>query len=162
MGERILDLLDTDHLIKDCKGSGVLESYNDDLIFENIHFSYQENKPLFNDLSFRINKNSLLGIVGQTGAGKTTLINCVSGTIQDYEGEVHFNGENLNNLVAHKRARRGISRSFQIPKPFTSMTSVVYRRASRPPRRPPAAAQPPPGRPQAMVYPWTPASGRAC
>ena len=63
-----------------------------------------------------------LGLIGPNGSGKTTLINCVSGTILDYEGEVHFNGVNLNSLVAHKRARRGISRSFQIPKPFTSMT----------------------------------------
>ena len=74
------------------------------------------------EINLRVEPGERLGLIGPNGSGKTTLINCVSGTIQDYEGEVHFNGENLNPLVAHKRARRGISRSFQIPKPFTSMT----------------------------------------
>ena len=74
------------------------------------------------EINLKVNPGERLGLIGPNGSGKTTLINCVSGTIQDYDGEVHFNGENLNSLVAHKRARRGISRSFQIPKPFTSMT----------------------------------------
>jgi len=73
-------------------------------------------------IDLNVQPGERLGLIGPNGSGKTTLINCVSGAIQDYEGEVHFNGENINNLVAHKRARRGISRSFQIPKPFTSMT----------------------------------------
>ena len=73
-------------------------------------------------IDLNVQPGERLGLIGPNGSGKTTLINCVSGAIQDYEGEVHFNGENLNKLVAHKRARRGISRSFQIPKPFTSMT----------------------------------------
>ena len=73
-------------------------------------------------IDLNVQPGERLGLIGPNGSGKTTLINCVSGTIQDYEGEVRFNGENLNKLVAHKRARRGISRSFQIPKPFTSMT----------------------------------------
>ena len=73
-------------------------------------------------IDLNVQPGERLGLIGPNGSGKTTLINCVSGTIQDYEGEVYFNGENVNNLVAHKRARRGISRSFQIPKPFTSMT----------------------------------------
>ena len=73
-------------------------------------------------IDLNVQPGERLGLIGPNGSGKTTLINCVSGTIRDYEGEVHFNGENLNSLKAHKRARRGISRSFQIPKPFTSMT----------------------------------------
>ena len=73
-------------------------------------------------IDLNVQPGERLGLIGPNGSGKTTLINCVSGTIRDYEGEVYFNGENLNSFVAHKRARRGISRSFQIPKPFTSMT----------------------------------------
>ena len=74
------------------------------------------------NVELNVQPGERLGLIGPNGSGKTTLINCVSGTIRDYEGEVYFNGENVNNLVAHKRARKGISRSFQIPKPFTSMT----------------------------------------
>jgi len=74
------------------------------------------------DIFLNVEPGERLGLIGPNGSGKTTLINCVSGLIRDYQGEVYFNGENLDPLVAHKRARRGISRSFQIPKPFTSMT----------------------------------------
>ena len=73
-------------------------------------------------IDLNVQPGERLGLIGPNGSGKTTLINCVSGTIRDYEGEVRFNGDNLNSLVAHKRARKGIARSFQIPKPFTSMT----------------------------------------
>jgi len=74
------------------------------------------------NINLNVQPGERLGLIGPNGSGKTTLINCVSGSIQNYEGEVFFNGNNLNSLVAHKRARRGIARSFQIPKPFTSMT----------------------------------------
>lgn len=74
------------------------------------------------DINLAVEPGERLGLIGPNGSGKTTLINCVSGSILDYQGEVFFNGENLNPLVAHKRARMGVARSFQIPKPFTSMT----------------------------------------
>ena len=74
------------------------------------------------DINLEVEPGERLGLIGPNGSGKTTLINCVSGSIQDYDGEVYFNQDNLNSLVAHKRTRKGISRSFQIPKPFNSMT----------------------------------------
>ena len=74
------------------------------------------------DVNLSVEPGERLGLIGPNGSGKTTLINCVSGSIQDYEGEVQFNGQGLNGLAAHKRTRVGISRSFQIPKPFASMT----------------------------------------
>ena len=74
------------------------------------------------DINLEVEPGERLGLIGPNGSGKTTLINCVSGSIQDYDGEIHFNNDNLNSLVAHKRTRKGISRSFQIPKPFNSMT----------------------------------------
>lgn len=74
------------------------------------------------DVNLSVEPGERLGLIGPNGSGKTTLINCVSGSIRDYEGEVQFNGQGLNGLAAHKRTRVGICRSFQIPKPFTSMT----------------------------------------
>jgi len=74
------------------------------------------------DINIKVEPGERLGLIGPNGSGKTTLINCVSGSIQDYEGEVEFNGQGLNGLPAHKRTGAGISRSFQIPKPFTSMS----------------------------------------
>ncbi|MGF9692366.1 ABC transporter ATP-binding protein [Rhizobium sp. 0TCS1.26] len=63
-----------------------------------------------------------LGIIGPNGAGKTTLINCITGVYAPDKGSVHFQGRDISRIEAHKRARLGISRSFQIPRPFTGMT----------------------------------------
>ncbi|TCL65220.1 ABC transporter ATP-binding protein [Rhizobium sp. BK251] len=63
-----------------------------------------------------------LGIIGPNGAGKTTLINCITGVYRPDKGSVHFRGQDISHLEAHKRARLGIARSFQIPRPFTGMT----------------------------------------
>jgi branched-chain amino acid transport system ATP-binding protein len=63
-----------------------------------------------------------LGLIGPNGSGKTTLINCVSGALFNDEGRVEFEGRDITRLPPFKRARLGIARSFQIPKPFRSMT----------------------------------------
>lgn len=63
-----------------------------------------------------------LGIIGPNGSGKTTLINCITGVYRPDKGSVHFEGRDISHLEAHKRARMGIARSFQIPRPFTGMT----------------------------------------
>ena len=63
-----------------------------------------------------------LGLIGPNGSGKTTFINCISGSLRNDGGEIIFDGADISVLPAHKRIRRGIARSFQIPKPFPSMT----------------------------------------
>jgi branched-chain amino acid transport system ATP-binding protein len=63
-----------------------------------------------------------LGLIGPNGSGKTTLINCVSGALFNDEGRVVFEGRDITRLPPFQRARLGIARSFQIPKPFRSMS----------------------------------------
>jgi branched-chain amino acid transport system ATP-binding protein len=72
------------------------------------------------DLTLR--RGEHLGIIGPNGSGKTTLINCISGTLRASKGRVLIEGSDVTLLPAHRRARMGMSRSFQIPKPFTGMT----------------------------------------
>ncbi len=62
------------------------------------------------------------GLIGPNGSGKTTLINCISGVFRPEQGRVLFRGEDITSLPAFKRTRKGIARSFQIPRPFRSMT----------------------------------------
>jgi branched-chain amino acid transport system ATP-binding protein len=64
------------------------------------------------------------GLIGPNGSGKTTLINCISGAFRPEEGRVVFRGEDITALPAFKRTRKGIARSFQIPRPFRSMTVI--------------------------------------
>ena len=63
-----------------------------------------------------------LGIIGPNGSGKTTLINCITGFFPPDEGSIVFKGEDITRKPAHQRARIGLSRSFQIPRPFKGMT----------------------------------------
>lgn len=75
-----------------------------------------------NSVSLHLDKGERLGLIGPNGSGKTTMINCISGALINDEGTVEFEGENITRLPAYKRAHRGIARSFQIPRPFRSMT----------------------------------------
>jgi len=63
-----------------------------------------------------------LGLIGPNGSGKTTLINCITGLLAPDAGTIAFKGTDITGEPAHRRARRGLSRSFQIPRPFTGMT----------------------------------------
>lgn len=62
------------------------------------------------------------GLIGPNGSGKTTLINCVSGALLNYAGTIRFDGRDVSRAKAHERTRLGIARSFQIPRPFRSMS----------------------------------------
>jgi branched-chain amino acid transport system ATP-binding protein len=74
------------------------------------------------DVSVDIRPGERFGLIGPNGSGKTTLINCISGAMRAEVGTVVFRGEDITQLPAHMRTRRGIARSFQIPRPFKSMT----------------------------------------
>ena len=73
-------------------------------------------------VSIQVRAGERLGLIGPNGSGKTTLINCVSGALPTDGGRIIFEGRDITALPAHQRTRLGIVRSFQIPKPFTSMT----------------------------------------
>jgi branched-chain amino acid transport system ATP-binding protein len=75
-----------------------------------------------NDVSLRLMPGERLGLIGPNGSGKTTMINCVSGALFNDGGRVLFKGENITGMPAYRRARMGIARSFQIPRPFRSMS----------------------------------------
>jgi branched-chain amino acid transport system ATP-binding protein len=63
-----------------------------------------------------------VGLIGPNGSGKSTLVNCICGTLRNETGSVRFNGAPVDGLKTHERTRLGLARSFQLPRPFTSMT----------------------------------------
>jgi branched-chain amino acid transport system ATP-binding protein len=69
-----------------------------------------------------------VGLIGPNGSGKSTLVNCICGTLANETGTVHFSGEAIDGLKAHQRTRRGIARSFQLPRPFASLTVAEHLR----------------------------------
>lgn len=81
-------------------------------------------------VSFRLEKEGLLSIIGPNGAGKTTLFNLISGVFPPSQGEIHLQGEDITNLPAYLRIRRGIGRSFQITNIFPQLTVLENVRLS--------------------------------
>ena len=73
-------------------------------------------------ISLDVPEGEIVGILGPNGAGKTTLFNLIAGTVKPDQGTVHFNGEDISKLGASERCRRGVSRSFQVPHPFSGMS----------------------------------------
>src|SRR6202012_4844192 len=74
------------------------------------------------NVSVDIRAGERFGLIGPNGSGKTTLINCISGAFRTEANTVVFRDEDITRLTPHLRTRRGIARSFQIPRPFRSMT----------------------------------------
>ena len=73
-------------------------------------------------LSFHVSSGEILGLVGPNGSGKTTAINVISGLYAPDGGEIMLDGASIGGIASHKLVHRGINRTFQIPKPFLSLT----------------------------------------
>jgi branched-chain amino acid transport system ATP-binding protein len=74
------------------------------------------------DLSFQAEESEILGIVGPNGAGKTTLFGILAGNIRPDAGSIAFRGIDITAMPPHQRARLGVARTYQVPRPFSHMT----------------------------------------
>lgn len=63
-----------------------------------------------------------VGLLGPNGSGKSTLVNCVAGTLACDGGSIRLLGKSVNDMAPHRRARLGLARTFQIPRPYGSMS----------------------------------------
>jgi branched-chain amino acid transport system ATP-binding protein len=73
-------------------------------------------------IELAVNQGERVGLIGPNGSGKSTLVNCMCGTLRNEAGSVRFAGRSLNGLSAHERTRLGLSRSFQLPRPFNTLS----------------------------------------
>jgi branched-chain amino acid transport system ATP-binding protein len=77
-----------------------------------------------NNVSLTLAKEEILGLIGPNGAGKTTLFNMISGTYLPTSGRIFFEDKDITDLPPHKIASLGISRTFQLVKPFAKLSVV--------------------------------------
>jgi branched-chain amino acid transport system ATP-binding protein len=77
---------------------------------------------VLDNISLRVYEGEIVAVIGPNGAGKTTLINCISGFCKPDSGSVFFLKRDITNLPPYERCKMGICRTFQIPKPFPSLT----------------------------------------
>ncbi len=75
-----------------------------------------------NRVSLTVKQNELLGLIGPNGSGKTTLFNVITGYYRPEEGRVLYRGEDITGLRPHLIVKKGVARTFQIPKPFGRLT----------------------------------------
>ena len=75
------------------------------------------------NVSFDLSSGDRVALIGPNGAGKTTLVNVISGALPPSGGQVIFNGEDISNLSIARRAQRGLVRTFQITRLFSSLTA---------------------------------------
>lgn len=73
-------------------------------------------------INLTVTAGERVGLIGPNGSGKSTLVNCLCGTLTNETGTVLFDGRNLEGIVAHQRTRLGLARSFQLPRPFVSLS----------------------------------------
>ena len=81
-----------------------------------------DGKTVVDGVSFEIPKGKVLSLIGPNGAGKTTLFNAICGVYKPTDGKVILKGQEVQGLPAHKMARMGIARTFQISKPLADLT----------------------------------------
>ncbi len=78
--------------------------------------------PVADDVSFETNAGECLGVIGPNGAGKTSLLNLLDGSIRPASGRIFLDGFDITEKPRHLRARVGVGRTFQIPKPFSGLS----------------------------------------
>ena len=94
---RVFDLLDNDEIIHQSEENN-LESFNGQISFKNVHFSYDGRSKVFDGLSLDVKPGETIAVVGPTGAGKTSLINLISRYYEFQEGEILLDGMDIRSI----------------------------------------------------------------
>ncbi len=74
------------------------------------------------DVSFRVAPGEIMGLLGPNGSGKSTTFNCIAGMLKPTAGSVRFEGREIGGMTAADVCRAGIGRTFQIPRPFRTLS----------------------------------------
>jgi ATP-binding cassette subfamily B protein len=106
--DRIFELLDEEENLEDLEEGVGADGFNGEIEFKNVWFSYNDKDWILKDVSFKINKGETAAFVGETGAGKTTIISLVSGFYMVQKGEILIDGININNIKKN-HLRRNIA-----------------------------------------------------
>ena len=76
------------------------------------------------DISFHVEQGQSVGLIGPNGAGKTTIFSLIMGELRQNSGTIRLYGEDIGGLSTPARIRRGVSRTYQVPRPFGEMSVV--------------------------------------
>ena len=100
-GERIFSLIDAVPEIQDRSGAQEPDSLRGDIVFENVNFRYEEEKPVLRDFSLHVKQGESIALVGPTGAGKSTIVNLVCRFYEPSSGCILINGRDYTEWTLH-------------------------------------------------------------
>jgi ATP-binding cassette, subfamily B, bacterial len=103
--ERVFEVFDNENESEQTEGKFRLEQPQGAIEFRHVTFGYYKSRPVLKDISFQVDAGQMLGLVGKSGVGKTTLINLLCGFYRPDEGEIRIDGVNLEELdiAAYRR-----------------------------------------------------------
>jgi ATP-binding cassette subfamily B protein len=107
--QRVLELLDTPAAIMEPESPRPWKSPAGAIAFDNVTFGYDRNQPVLKDISFRVAPGEMVGIVGRSGSGKTTMVNLLGRFYDVQEGRILIDGIDVRDISMHElRQRMGI------------------------------------------------------
>ena len=107
--ERIFEVLDINPEIENIENSTTMPTINGDVAFEKVTFSYEDGVEVLKDVSFRIRQGESIALVGETGAGKTTIVNLISRFYDPDSGSILVDGTNVRDVTLESlRSQMGI------------------------------------------------------
>ena len=109
---RVFELFDLEPEIKDRPNAKELKRLDNNISFENVCFEYEKNKPVLKNVSFGVKKGEMLALVGNSGGGKSTIVNLIPRFYDINSGSIKFDGEDIRNFTL-KSLRSHVSEVFQ-------------------------------------------------
>ena len=109
---RVFELFDLQPEIKDRENAKELKGINNNLTFENVFFEYKKNKPVLKGVSFEVKKGEMLALVGNSGGGKSTIVNLIPRFYDINSGSIKIDGQDIRDFSL-KSLRSQVSEVFQ-------------------------------------------------
>lgn len=95
---RIFGILEGNEFSKECFNSEILKKMEENIEFKNVCFQYEDNVPILKNMNFKINANEVVGFVGPSGGGKSTIFNLISALYRPSKGIITFDDIDINTL----------------------------------------------------------------